>query len=89
MIAEARTNEVKGVGYVVVWFENCTATPLRAFFSPGAAWEFRKMIENYTKPDKERRLKALAASYDPGKVYNYPEPTNFGIAKLKTIPNGY
>lgn len=88
-MSEARTNEVKGVGYVVVWFENYTATPLRAFFSPGAAWEFRKMIENYTKPDKERRIKALAASYDPGKVYNYPEPTNFGIAKLKTIPNGY
>lgn len=88
-MGEARKTEVKGVGYVVVWFEDHIATPLRAFFSPGAASEFRNMVNDYAKPDKERRIKALAASYDPEKVYNYPEPTNFGIAKLKTIPNEY
>lgn len=87
MIAEARRQSVKGVGYVVVWFENHISTPLRAFFSPGAAWEFRNMVNDYAKPDKERRIKALAASYDPNKTYYYPEPTTFGIARLKKIPN--
>lgn len=88
MIAEARQAYVKGVGYVVVWFENHISTPLRAFFSPGAAWEFRNMVNDYTKPDKERRIKALAASYTPTEVYYYPEPSKIGIAKLKRIPHG-
>ncbi len=87
MIAEARYQAVKGVGYVVVWFENHISTPLRAFFSPGAAWEFKNMVNDYNKPDKERRIKALAASYDTTKVYYYPEPTIIGIARLKQIPN--
>lgn len=86
MIAEARRQAVKGVGYVVVWFENYISTPLRAFFSPGAAWEYSKMVNDYTKPDKEQRIKALAASYSPTEVYCYPEPSKIGIAKLKRIP---
>lgn len=86
-MSEARTTAVKGVGYVVVWFENYTTTPLRAFESPGAALEFREMVNNYAKPDKERRIKGLAASYDPKKVYYYPEPTTVGIARLKPIEN--
>lgn len=88
-MAEARRTEVKGVGYVVVWFENSRSTPLRAFFSPGAALEFRDMVNDYNKPDKERRIKALADSYDPTKVYYYPEPSNIGIARLKRIDYGY
>lgn len=88
MIAEARYQAVKGVGYVVVWFENHISTPLRAFFSPGAAWEFRNMVNDYAKPDKERRIKRLAASYTPTEVYYYPEPSKIGIAKLKRIPHG-
>jgi hypothetical protein len=87
MIAEARRTEVKGVGYVVVWFENSRSTPLRAFFSPGAALEFRDMVNDYDKPDKERRIKGLADTYNPTKVYNYPEPSNIGIARLKEIKN--
>lgn len=86
-MADARRTEVKGVGYVVVWFEDHKATPLRAFFSPGAALEFRDMVNDYAKPDKERRIKALADSYDPTKVYNYPEPSTIGIARLKAIRN--
>lgn len=88
-MAEARRTEVKGVGYVVVWFENSRSTPLRAFFSPGAALEFRDMVNDYNKPDKERRIKALIDSYDPTKVYYYPEPSNIGIARLKRIDYGY
>lgn len=86
-MGEARKTEVKGVGYVVVWFEDHTATPLRAFFSPGAASEFRDMVNDYANPDKERRIKGLAATYDPKKVYTYPERTNVGIAKLTQIKN--
>lgn len=85
-MSEARRTEVKGVGYVVVWFENHISTPLRAFFSPGAALEFRNMVNDYTKPDKERLIKALAASYNPTEIYYYPEPSIIGIAKLKRIP---
>lgn len=88
-MSEARRTEVKGVGYVVVWFEDHKSTPLRAFFSPGAALEFRDMVNDYAKPDKERRIKALADTYDPTKVYNYPERSNIGIARLKRIDYGY
>lgn len=88
-MAEARKTVIKGVGDVVVWFENSHSTPLRAFFSPGAASEFRDMVNDYNKPDKERRIKALAASYDPTKVFNYPKPSNIGIARLERIDYGY
>lgn len=84
-MGEARKNEVKGVGYVVVYQEGYDVKPLRAFFSPGAATEFRDMVNNYTKDDRERRIKGLAATYDPKKVYRYPERTNIGIAKLTQI----
>lgn len=84
-MGEARKTEVKGVGYVVVWFEDHIATPLRAFFSPGAASEFRDMVNDYAKPDKERRIKGLATTYTPAQVYNYPEPAPVGIARLKRI----
>lgn len=87
-MGEARKNEVKGVGYVVVYQEDYDVKPLRAFVSPGAAKEFRDMVNNYNKDDRERRIRGLAATYDPKKLYSYPESSPVGIAKLKQIPNG-
>lgn len=84
-MGEARRQYVKGVGYVVTYQEGYDVKPLRAFFSPGAALEFRDMVNNYTKDDKERRIKGLADSYNPSAVYGYPEETNIGIAKLTKI----
>lgn len=84
-MGEARRQYYKGVGYVVTYQEGYDVSPLRAFFSPGAALEFRDMVNNYTKDDKERRIKGLADSYDPSDVYDYPEPSSVGIAKLKKI----
>lgn len=84
-MGEARKNEVKGVGYVVVYQDGYDVKPLRAFVSPGAATEFRDMVNNYDKDDRERRIRGLADSYDPKKVYNYPERTRIGIAKLTQI----
>lgn len=84
MIMEARRKEDNGV-YIVYWQEDYKCTPLRAFFSPGAALEFRDMVNNYNRDDKERRIRALAASYRRTDIYDYPECTNLGIAKLKRI----
>lgn len=79
----AYKRRIKGVGYVVVWTENYQSFPLRNFGDwQSAAIEFAKMVNDYSKDDKDRRIKGLIESYDPKVAYSYPEPTNVGIAKL-------
>lgn len=79
----AYKRRIKGVGYVVVWTENYQSYPLRNFGEyQSAAIEFAKMVNNYSKGDKDRRIKGLIESYDPQEAYSYPEPTRLGIAKL-------
>lgn len=71
-------------GYVVKWQEEHEVYSLRCFGDyHSAAYEFRDMVNNYMGDDRDRRLKQLAASYDPKKKYSYPEPTKVGIANLK------
>lgn len=66
MMAEARKNEVKGVGYVVVWFEDHIATPLRAFFSPGAASEFCQNGKRLFKAGQRTTYKNTCSHLRPG-----------------------
>ena len=74
---------IQGVGYVVVWTENYQSFPLRNFGDyQSAAIEFAKMVNDYSKDDKDRRIKGLIRSYDPKVAYSYPEPASVGIAKL-------
>lgn len=83
MDCQAYRRYIKGVGYVVIWFENYQSYPLRNFgYYQSAAIEFAKMVNDYAKDDKERRIKGLIESYDPTVSYSYPEPTTVGIAKL-------
>lgn len=81
-MAEARIRYDEGEP-VVVWQDGYDVKPLRKFISPGAAYEFRNLINDYRKDDLERKVKIFAETYDSNKKYSYPEPTKVGIAKLK------
>ena len=83
MDCHAYKRSIKGVGYVVVWTEDHQSYPLRNFGeSQSAAIEFAKMVNDYSKDDKDRRIKGLIKSYDPNVAYSYPEPAAVGIARL-------
>lgn len=73
-------------GYVVVWFEDCTSTPLRNFgWWRSAAYDFREYI-NHTLAgsDKfERQIRGWADTYKPEDRYSYPEIREKGGVTLR------
>lgn len=67
----------KGIGYVVMWSENHSHTPLRNFGQyQSAAMEFRNWLNNCVDERLSRWIKTYASSYDPANKYTYPEFNN-------------
>ncbi|MBQ9821796.1 MAG: hypothetical protein IJM58_06705 [Muribaculaceae bacterium] len=67
----------KGVGYVVMWSDGYTHTPLRNFGQMlSAAFEFRNWLNTCTDERLPRWIKTYSSTYDPQVKYTYPEFNN-------------
>ena len=66
----------KGVGYVVMWTDGYTHTPLRNFGQMlSAAMEFRNWLNRCSDERLPRWIKLWADTYKPEDKYSYPEFT--------------
>lgn len=66
----------KGVGYVVMWTDCYTHTPLRNFGQmQSAAMEFRNWLNRCSDERLPRWIKLWADTYKPEDKYSYPEFT--------------
>lgn len=66
----------KGVGYVVMWTDGYTHTPLRNFGQMlSAAMEFRNWLNRCSDERLPRWIKLWADTYKPEDKYRYPEFT--------------
>ena len=66
----------KGVGYVVMWTDGYTHTPLRNFGQmQSAAMEFRNWLNRCSDERLPRWIKLWADTYKPEDKYSYPEFT--------------